>query len=170
MITGLLITGTAIAYTAALGLILDSVRDFYQIETWRQSLLNQRLIGYRGFLFALAVATWVFTLVLNHAATLNRAILQPAWSLPWKRFCSILLVSICIPIGIWLSYSLWRSYESPCWDGYCSYASLIRAWLTEPSSGNQSNLIRFMRRDYQFQQPDRAGFDSDLICPYRSEH
>src|SRR5438067_1514780 len=49
-------TCIAIAYSAALGPILTWVRGFYRIEVWRQLLLNDRLIGYRAFLIALAAA------------------------------------------------------------------------------------------------------------------
>jgi len=153
MIVAASLTGIAIAYAAALGLLLDSVRGFYRIETWRQDFLNQRLVGYVGYFFALAIASWVFTFILNYSATLNRAIRPPEWSRSWKRLGSILLLCICILLGIRFSLGLWRGYQSPCWDGYCTYATLIRSWLTEPSDRTRDNLINWMHRDYHSNSP-----------------
>ena len=137
------ITLLAIAYVMALGGILNSVRGFYHIETWRQGLLNDRLVGYRTFFLALAAASWIFTLVLRYSAVLK---------------FPIVLVGIGVAIGVRLSYNLWRSYDSPCWDGYCRYASYIRAWLIDRSVSNHGTLMWWMRRDYHSNSPVGPAF------------
>lgn len=147
------ITGIAIAYALALRVILHSVRDFHQAETWRQPLLNQRVIGYRGFLFALAAATWVFSLILKHSEILNRSIRPHLWSQRSKNLSAVIVVGVGISIDIWLSYRLWLDYGKTCWDGYCSYASLIRGWLIGPLAGSKSNLTTFMHQDFHSNSP-----------------
>jgi hypothetical protein len=93
---------------------------------------------------------------------LNRVIRPPDWSRSWKRLGCILLLGICILLGIRFSLSLWRSYQSPCWDGYCTYATLIRSWLTEPSDRTRSNLINWMHRDVHSNSPIGPAFTAIL--------
>jgi len=152
------ITLIAIAYAMALGGILNSVRGFYHIETWRQGLLDDRLVGYRTFFLALAAASWIFALVLRYSAVLNRTVRQRVWSDWTQSAFPIVLVGIGVAIGVRLSYTLWRSYDSPCWDGYCRYASYIRAWLIDRSASNHSTLMWWMRRDYHSNSPVGPAF------------
>jgi hypothetical protein len=138
----ILATALAIAYTAAFGKILATFAGFYSMEMWRQSMLEQRLIGYRYFLYALATALWVFVFLVHHSDTLNR---HPfAFSRVQPRFAALIL-AVCGGVDVWLSFRLWDKYGRPCFDGYCVYSELIRTLLIHPTSTNANVLLSFAR-------------------------
>jgi len=137
-----LVTVGAIAYTSVLKPILAKFAGFYTLEAWRQPLLDRRLIAYRTFLLALAAALWLFTLVLRHFGTPNKPRIAPARG---QLKYVVLLLLACTTIDVWLSYRLWNSYGRPCFDGYCQYSELIRAWIIHATSANAQALLSFAR-------------------------
>jgi len=151
----------AISYALALDQIGKLYQNFYSrpydaqtVQTWRQPLLDTRIQNYAYFFFLLPLATVLFGLIValrdrvepicvRLGALLNGA------RLPWTMFA---LVALFAALAVYCSQRVWVSFERPCWDDYCLYGELIRAWI-KGGAPERVALQSFMSSDYHSNSP-----------------